>query len=200
MVDAPKEVEVLDDGCDRDVSPEYPFNHGYKLLDSASISVGVLPYHQFFKRVVGEDKSVETRDPEKFSKNHWSRWYLGIIVVFGFFHIDTWPFAVYPSFGNPVEPITWHVSLEYKRSDGFHKVNLIGDQKLRKWLPKTRLLGLHKQLLSKDPKSISKLKALDRFYCEALSLNMDQPRTYIKRKKNITTGEILDSCVLLDLP
>ena len=159
-----------------------------------------LPYHQFFKRVVGEDKSVETRDPEKFSKNHWSRWYLGIIMVFGFFHIDTWPFAVYPSFGNPVEPITWHVSLEYKRSDGFHKVNLIGDQKLRKWLPKTRLLGLHKQLLSKDPKSISKLKALDRFYCEALSLNMDQPRTYIKRKKNITTGEILDSCVLLDLP
>lgn len=130
----------------------------------------------------------------------WSKWYLGTIIVFGFFHIDTWPFAVYPSFGNPIENYSWQVSLRFEQSGKTQNVNLVGDSTLRQWLPKTRLLGLQKQIIGEDEASQLKLKSIDPFYCKALGIGKEVNRVYLKYKFNVATGSKIDSLVLMKLP
>ena len=161
-----------------------------------------LPFDKIFhsRKYTETDLINNTTDVASFPSKLWSKWYLGTIIVFGFFHIDTWPFAVYPSFGNPIENYSWQVSMKVEQSGKTRNVNLIGDSTLKRWLPKTRLLGLHKQIIGEDEVSKSKLQLLDPFYCNALSIGKDVNRVYIKNKFNVTTGAKIDSLVLIKLP
>lgn len=102
------------------------------------------------------------------------RWVGGILIVgnglCGLAHFDSWPFAVYPSFGNPPEKRAKTFYLVENDGLGKVKINLESDLRLRKWLPKTRLQGLHNQLLRANDSTLhSKLKLLVPLYLVAIN-------------------------------
>jgi len=132
-------------------------------------------------------------------KYHWSKIYLTLIISFGFFHIDSWPVAVYPSFGNPPETRVWQVSLEYYQADKLKSVNLAGDVQLRSWLPKTRLMGLHGQLTGNKITAAKKVMLLDPHYCRALGISTTIKRRYIKRKIDLRNRQILETSELCNI-
>ena len=131
---------------------------------------------------------------------HWTRIYLALIALFGLLHLDSWPLAVYPSFGNPPETKVWQVSLEYYAGEEYRTVALVGDLELRRWLPKSRLMGLHTQLTGNEEKAAQKIELLDPFYCEALHLSQEQARRYVKRKMDLKTGDVLETRELWRFP
>jgi hypothetical protein len=159
-----------------------------------------LPFKTFFPSNPSNKNIQEPVKVISFSSRHWSKLYLSVIILFGFFHIDTWPFAVYPSFGNPIESKSWQVSMQYQEAGIKQNINLISNKKLREWLTKSRLYGLHNQISQGNETSNSKLKILDTFYCRKLGIPANKNREYIKYKINVVTGEKLDSIVLLKLP
>jgi len=146
-----------------------------------------LPYNKWFNSK--QEIRFENWILPKF---HWSKFYLILIISFGFLHIDSWPLAVYPSFGNPPETRVWQVTLDYYQSKKLHSVNLAGDVELRSWLPKTRLMGLHGQLTGNENVAIHKIKLLDSYYCRALGISSSIKRSYIKRKINLENGQVLE--------
>jgi hypothetical protein len=146
-----------------------------------------LPYHEWFN--LKQEKQLSNWIVPKF---HWSKLYLALIMAFGFFHIDSWPMAVYPSFCNPLETRVWQVSLDFYQEKKLRTVNLAGDVELRSWLPKTRLMGLHGQLTGNENVAIHKIKLLDSFYCRALGISISTKRRYVKRMIDIENGQALE--------
>jgi hypothetical protein len=146
-----------------------------------------LPFQRWFP-----EHAVESSGSWVLTKWHWTRLYMALIVLFGFAHLDSWPLAVYPSFGNPPETKVWQVYLDYEEGQNTQRVSLVGDVVLRQWLPKTRLMGLHGQLTGKEEMAVEKIKLLDPFYCEALGIAPKQNRRYVKRKIDLQTGEVLE--------
>jgi hypothetical protein len=146
-----------------------------------------LPYHEWFN--LKQEKQLSNWIVPKF---HWSKLYLALIMAFGFFHIDSWPMAVYPSFCNPLETRVWQVSLDFYQEKKLRTVNLAGDVELRSWLPKTRLMGLHGQLTGNENIAIHKIKLLDSFYCRALGISISTKRRYVKRMIDLENGQALE--------
>jgi hypothetical protein len=146
-----------------------------------------LPYHEWFN--LKQEKQLSNWIVPKF---HWSKLYLALIMAFGFFHIDSWPMAVYPSFCNPLETRVWQVSLDFYQEKKLRTVNLAGDVELRSWLPKTRLMGLHGQLTGNENVAIHKIKLLDSFYCRALGISISTKRRYVKRMIDLENGQALE--------
>jgi hypothetical protein len=146
-----------------------------------------LPYHEWFN--LKQEKQLSNWIVPKF---HWSKLYLALIMAFGFFHIDSWPMAVYPSFCNPLETRVWQVSLDFYQEKKLRTVNLAGDVELRSWLPKTRLMGLHGQLTGNENVAIHKIKLLDSFYCRALGISISTKRRYVKRMIDLENGQVLE--------
>lgn len=128
------------------------------------------------------------------------RWWLLLICAAGFLHFDGWPLAVYPSFANPPEKRVWQVSMDYYEKQQMKSVSLVGDAQLRRWLPKTRLMGLHGQLTGNEAVAVEKIKQLDSFYRQALGLEASVKRRYVKRKIDLETRQVLEIRELYRMP
>lgn len=124
------------------------------------------------------------------------RWIGGLLIVgnglCGLAHVDSWPFAVYPSFGNPPERRVMHYYLVGSDRTSIVNINLESDPRLRLWLPKTRLQGLHKQLIqSSDSVFTAKLELLLPLYIGALAPESERNYTVMLRVIDLENTEVL---------
>lgn len=129
------------------------------------------------------------------------RWLGGILIVgnglCGLAHFDSWPFAVYPSFGNPPEKRVMHYYLVSSDRKGILNINLESDPKLRLWLPKTRLQGLHNQLIrASDSVLMDKLELLTPLYVGALGDQTPRSYTIMQRVIDLESKQVISSKVI----
>lgn len=124
------------------------------------------------------------------------RWVGGSLLVinglFGLAHFDSWPFAVYPSFGNPPEAKMKRLVLYHEQGGALEAVDLYHDSRLRAWLPKTRLQGLQQQLiLTRDEsRRQQKVLLLLPFYFRQLNIGKDQPFLLELQTIHLQTGQL----------
>lgn len=128
------------------------------------------------------------------------RWVGGVLIgvngLCGLAHFDSWPFAVYPSFGNPPEKRVKYYYLVGSDAKGIVNINLASDPQLRLWLPKTYLQGLHGQLLSASDSVLnSKLELLLPLYLGALKQDHNE-FTIVSRVVDLETKQILELKIL----
>mgnify|MGYP001627158398 CR=1 FL=1 len=129
------------------------------------------------------------------------RWEGGLLIIgnglCGLAHIDSWPFAVYPSFGNPPERQVMQYYLVTSDGQGIENINLESDPRLHQWLPKTRLQGLHNQLLrASDSLFYVKLTLLTPLYVRALAAPADQHYTIMLRVFDLQHNQMVRSEVV----
>jgi hypothetical protein len=112
--------------------------------------------------------------------------------IFGIMHIDSWPFAVYPSFGNPPSTKYSFFYLVYSSKSQIDTVRLDYHPKLLQWLPRTRLGGLHNQLLrASDQKLNDKVQQLLPLYLHILEVDSNATVSLHLALVDLETAELL---------
>ncbi len=127
---------------------------------------------------------------------------LGLIWVnslFGLMHIDSWPFAVYPSFGNPPSTKYRVIYLVYSSESQHDTVRLDYHPKLLQWLPRTRLGGLHNQLIrASDQKLNDKVQQLLPLYLRILEVDSNATVSLHSVLVDLETAEPLSDLIIAE--